>query len=212
VGLIRNSSGQVIQKLSQHYPLSGPAENLDAARKGSLLFYRETQLPPGNYTYEVIAYDASTGKAVVRAGALDIPAADQSGPRLSSVVVIKRGERLTAQELQRDQPLRFGELLVYPNLGEPVLKSASNQLAFFLTAWPARGATAPLQMTVEILRDKRRVGQTAGQLPAADQQGQIKYASSFPLDKFEPGAYELKVTVSDGKKSVSRSTDFTVAR
>ena len=211
VGLVRNQSGQVIQKVSQHYPLSGPAENMEAVRKGSLLFYRETQLPPGRYTFELVAYDATTNQASVRTGPLEIPGVDESKPRLSSVAVIKRGERLTAEEQKREQPFHFGELLIYPNLGEPVLKSASNQLAFFLTAWPARGSTAPLQLSVEVMRDKRRLGHTQGQLPAADQQGQIKYASSFPLEKFEPGVYQLKVTVFDGKSSASRSTTFTVA-
>ncbi len=211
VGLIRNQAGQVVQKLSQHYPLSGPAENLDAAKKGSLLFYRETQLPPGRYTSELIAYDAATGQASVRTGPLEIPAADAGKPRLSSLVVIKRGERLTAAEQKRDQPLHFGELLIYPNLGEPIVKSASNQLAFFFTAWPAAGSAAAPQVTVEIMQNRRRLGHRSGQLPAPDEQGQIKYASSIPLDKFDPGVYELKVTVGEGANSVSRSMSFTVA-
>jgi VWFA-related protein len=211
VTLVRNQSDQVIQKMSQHYPLSGPLDKLDAARKGDVLFYREAQLAPGNYTVEMIAYDGATGKASVRTSRLEIPSADETKPRLSSVAVLKRAERLTAEEQKRNQPFHFGELLVYPNLGEPLSKSAANQLAYFFTAWPAKGATAPLQFTLEILQNNRRLGQSSTQLPAADPQGQIKYASSIPLDKFQPGVYELKVTVGDGKNTVSRSTKFTVA-
>jgi VWFA-related protein len=211
VALVRDHSGQAIQKMSQHYPLSGPVEKLDASKEGSLLFYREAQLPPGSYTVEVIAYDASAGKASVRTSPIEIPSVDETKPRLSSVMVLQRAERLTAEEQKHDQPFHLGELLVYPNLGEPVVKSAVKQLAFFFTAWPAKGSAAPLKVTVEILQDKRRLGQTSSQLPAADEQGQIKYASSFPLDKFQPGVYEMKVTVDDGKSSVSRSTQFTVA-
>lgn len=211
VALIKDRSGQTVQKLSQHYPLSGPVDNMEAARKGQLLFYRETQLPPGSYTVQLAAYDASTGKASVRTSSLEIPSADESKPRLSSVAVIKRGEQLTAEEKKNDQPFHYEDLILYPNLGEPVVKSAASQLTFFLTAWPGKGSAASLQLTVEILQNNRRLGRTSGQLPAADQQGQIKYASSFPLDKFQPGTYELKVTISDGKNSVSRSTTFTVA-
>lgn len=211
VGLIKDQSGQTIQKLSQHYPLGGPVDSLEGAKKGQLLFYRETQLPPGSYTVQLTAYDASTGKTSVRTSSLEIPTADESRPRLSSVTVIKRGEQLTAEEKKTDHPLRYEDLILYPNLGEPVLKSAASQLTYFLTAWSAKGSQAPLQLTVEILQNNRRLGRTSGQLPAADQQGQIKYASSFPLDKFQPGVYELKVTVSDGKNSASRSTNFTVA-
>jgi hypothetical protein len=124
--------------------------------------------------------------------------------------VLKRGERLTPEEQKQDRPFHFGELLVYPNLGEPVAKSAAGQLAFFFTAWPAKGSTEPPQLTLEILQNGRRLFRTAGQLPAADARGQIKYASAFPLDKFQPGVYELKVTVGDGPVAVSRSTEFTV--
>jgi VWFA-related protein len=211
VALVKDRSGQVVQKLSQHYPLSGPVEKLDAARQGALLFYREAQLPPGGYAVELAAYDGSAGKVSVLTSPLEIPSADETKPRLSSVVVLKRAERLTAEEQKRDQPFHLGELLLYPNLGEPIKRSAGKQLAFFFTAWPAKGSAAPLRVTVEILQNNRRLGQTSSQLPAADEQGQIKYASSFPLDKFQPGVYELKVTVDDGKNSVSRSTQFTVA-
>jgi len=211
VALVKDQSNQVIRKMSQHYPLSGPLDQLDAARKGDLLFYRELQLAPGDYTVELIAYDGQTGRCSVRTGHVEIPGIDEAKPRLSSVAVLKRAERLTPEEQRKELPFQFGELLVYPNLGEPVHKSATNQLAFFFTAWPAKGSTASPQLVIDILQNNRRLAQTSGQLPAADERGQIKYASSFPLEKFPPGVYELKVTVGEGKDSVTRSTAFTVA-
>jgi hypothetical protein len=211
VAFVKDQSGQVVQKLSRHYPLSGPIEQLDAARKGEWLFYRETQLAPGSYTVELIAYDGLTGKTSVHTSAIEIASIDETKPRLSSVAVLKRAERLTAEEQKLDQPFHFGQLLVYPNLGEPIPKSTSKQLAFFLTAWPARGSSTTLQLTFEILQNGRPLGKSSAQLPAADEQGQIKYASSFPLNEFQPGGYDLKVIVDDGKNRVSRSTRFTVA-
>jgi hypothetical protein len=211
VALIKDQADQVVQKLSQHYPLTGPLDKVDAAKRGDVLFYRETQLAPGAYKVELIAYDGPTGKASLRKVALEIPISDETKPRLSTLAVLRRAERLTPEEQKRDQPFRFGELLVYPNLGEPILKSLAKQLAFFFTAWPAKGSTATLQLTVEILQNNRSLGKTSGQLPAADESAQIKYASSFPIDKFQPGVYELKVTIADNENSTSRSTKFTVA-
>lgn len=211
VALVKDQKDQVVQKLSQHYPLSGPLEQLADAKKGEVLFYRETQLLPGKYTVEFIAYDAANGKVSLKQAAVEIPNSDETKPRLSSVAVLRRAERLTPEEQKRDQPFHFGELVVYPNLGEPVVKSVAKQLAFFFTAWPAKGSTTPLQLTMEILQNSRPVGKTSAQLPAADELGQIKYASSFPLDKFQPGNYELKITVGDSANSSSRSTGFTVA-
>ena len=208
VALVRDQSEQIVQKLSQHYTLNGAIQDLDKAKKGNVLFYREAQLPPGKYRVQLIAYDASTGGVNVSATPLEIGTSDETKPRLSSVAVLKRAERLTPEEQKRDQPLGFGELLVYPNLGEQIDRNTAKQLAYFFTAWPAKGATKPMQVTLEILQNNRQVGKTSGELPPADERGQIKYASSFALDKFPPGEFELKVTVSDGQNSVSRSTRF----
>jgi len=210
VALVRNESEQVVQKLSQHYGLDGAIQDIDKAKKGNVLFYREAQLPPGKYHVQLIAYDAVTGGVNVSSTPLEIANADETKPRLSSVAVLKRAERLTPEEQKRDHPLHFGELLVYPNLGEVIDRTSAKQLAYFFTAWPAKGATKPLQVTLEILQNNRPVGKTSGELPPADERGGIKYASSFPLDKFPAGEFELKVTVTDGVNSVSRSTNFVI--
>jgi hypothetical protein len=210
VALVRNESDQVVQKLSQHYGLNGAIQDLDKAKKGNVLFYREAQLRPGKYHVQLIAYDAVTGGVNVSSTPLEIANVDETKPRLSSVAVLKRAERLTPEEQKRDHPLHFGELLVYPNLGEPIDRTSAKQLAYFFTAWPSKGSTKPLQVTLEILQNNRPVGKTSGELPPADERGEIKYASSFPLDKFPAGEFELKVTVSDGVNSVSRSTSFVI--
>jgi VWFA-related protein len=207
VALVRDESDQIVQKLSQHYALNGPIENLEAAKKGDVLFYREAQLSPGKYHVELISHDAATGSINVSTTPLEISDSDEANPRLSSVAVLKRAERLSPEEQRRDQPLRFGELLVYPNLGERIDRRATKQLAYFFTAWPGKGATKPMQMTLEILQNNRQVGTTSGELPAADERGQIKYAGSFAIDKFQPGNYELRITVNN---KISRSTSFII--
>ncbi|HKU77925.1 MAG TPA: VWA domain-containing protein [Pyrinomonadaceae bacterium] len=206
VALVRDESQQIVQKLSQHYALNGPTQNLEAAKKGNVLFYREAQLAPGKYQVQLISHDASTGNVNVSTTPLVIYASDETKPRLSSVAVLKRAERLNPEEQRRDQPLRFGELLVYPNLGERIDRNAK-QLAYFFTAWPGKGATKPMQMTLEILQNNKSLGTTSGELPPADERGQIKYAGSFAIDKFQPGTYELKITVNN---EVSRSTTFVI--
>jgi VWFA-related protein len=211
VALIRNQADQIVQKLSQHYALNGPMEKLGEAKKGDVLFYREAQLTPGSYIVEIIAYDGPTGKVSVKRTGLEVPGTSETKPRLSSVAVLRRAERLTVEEQKRDQPFRFGELLVYPNLGEAVSKSQAKQLAFFFTAWPPKGFSGTLKLNLEIVQKNRSLTKISGQLPAADESGQIKYASSFPLDKFQPGSYDLKITIGDDNNSVSRSTSFTVA-
>ncbi len=210
VVVIKNEAKQVAQKLSQHYALNGPLDKLDAARKGEVLFYRETELPPGRYTIETIAWDAPAGKSSVSVGAIEVPAFDETKPRMSSVVLLKRADRLTAEEQKKDNPFHFGEVVVYPNLGDPLRKSVARQLTFFLTVWPAKGASGALKLTIEVRQQERVLGQTSAELPAPDTNGRIRHASALPLDSFQPGSYELKLTVTNGQNSVSRSTSFTV--
>ena len=210
LALVKDGTGEVVQKVSKHYPLTGPIDSLESARKEALLFYRETQLPAGSYTVELIAYDELAGKTSVHTSSINIAALDETKPRLSSVAVLKRAEKLTAEEQKREQPFHFGELLVYPNLGESIPKSKTTQLAFFVTAWPGKENTGAMQLTLEILQHGRALATSTAPLPPPDNQGQIKYASSFSLKDFQPGVYELQVTVSDTRNRVSKSTSFTV--
>jgi hypothetical protein len=209
VALVKDASGKVVQKLSQHYSLSGPIDQRDSARTGDLLFYRETQLKPGKYRVDLIAYDESTKKTSVTSGSLEVTAVDETKPQLSSVALLKRAERLNAEEKKKDQPFHFGELLVYPNLGEPISKTQSKQLAFFVTVTPPKGS-AKMDLTFALVQNNRTIGRSTNPLPAPDERGQIKYASTFSLANFQAGNYELQVTVTDAKNSVTRSTAFTL--
>jgi hypothetical protein len=208
VALVRDGNGEVVQKVSKHYALTGTIDSLESARKEELLFYRETQLPAGSYSVELIAYDELAGKTSIQTSSLNVAALEVTKPRLSSLALLKRAERLTPEEQKHDQPFHFGESLVYPNLGEAISKKAG-QLTFFLTVWPPKGSTANL-LSFIVLQNGRGIGRSSAQLPAPDDQGRIKYASSFSLNDFQPGSYELQVIVGDGKNGATRSTNFTL--
>jgi len=210
VVLIRDESQQIVKKMSHHYQLTGPLDKIDAAKRGDILFYREAQLPAGKYSIEAIAYDAPTRKSSLKSAAIEVPHTAASNLRLSSIVLIQRADRLSASELQTSNPFHFGEVLLYPNTGEIIHKSAAKQLAFFFTAYTAKGAVGKTTFSLEILKAGKPVGETSGELAAADPEGRIQYASALPLDSFQPGSYELKVTVRDSQQTVSRSTPFTL--
>ena len=54
---IRDGQGREVQRVSQQYLLAGDAKDLEAARRGEILFYREPDLAPGVYTMESIVFD-----------------------------------------------------------------------------------------------------------------------------------------------------------
>ena len=139
-----------------------------------------------------------------------MPKADETKLRLSSVVIIKRVEQLGASDQNVKNPFRYGEVLIYPNTGESVRKSVK-QMGFFFTAYPAKGSTAAPKLTIEVLQNGKSIGQTSvASLSAADATGRIQYASALPLDNFQPGAYELRVSVRDERGAVTRSAKFII--
>jgi len=203
VVLIRDQSKQVVEKLSHHYGLVG--KSLDSVKKGKVLFYRETSLPPGKYEVDAVAYDALSAKASVNKCGLEIPAAGENDLRLSSVTIIQRVEQVKEKT---DSPfLVSDQLMVYPNLGEPVRKSAK-QMGFYFNVYTAKGSTEGLNLSLEVLQNNKSVAKVPLKLGAPDAKGRIQYASALPLDSLNPGTYELKISVSDAKSEVSRSASF----
>ena len=85
-------------------------------------------------------------------------------------------------------------------------------MAFFVTAWPTLERPA-LEARVEVWRDGKSVAQTPPErLRAADGDGRIQLASSLPLEALAPGAYELRVTLSDGRDQETRTVQVPIAR
>jgi hypothetical protein len=210
VVLIKDEGGHVVHKLSNEYLLGGPLDQLPAAKRGKVLFYRETRLAPGRYTVNSVVYDATNSRASTDASSLSVEPSDESRLRLSSVVIIKSAEKLTPAEAASPRPFNFGEVAIYPNMGEPVRKSASKTLAFFVTAYAPRGSAATTHLKMEVVQQGRALGQTSYELPAPDASGRVQYAGAIPIDKYKPGDYELRVTVDDAQTNATRTERFTI--
>ena len=211
VALIRNDAQQVVAKLSQHYTLNGPIEQMEAAKRGDLLFYKEERLLPGHYEMDIAAYDGPSGKVSVRSDAFDVPPANDAAVRLSSLIILKRADRLSPEEQKQPNPFHWGDALIYPNLGEPLSKAGLKKLPLFFNVYLPAGTKAAPHVDIEVLKGGQHLANIKAQLPAPDPAGLIQFASAIPLDSFEPGAYELKVSVSDGATTATRRAAFTVA-
>jgi hypothetical protein len=124
------------------------------------------------------------------------------------VFVVQRAEKVPAAERDASNPLYFGELLLYPNLGEPLSKRAARELAFAFTVYP--GSAQVQGATVTLLRAGQVVGQAPLALDKPDAAGRIQQVSRLPLDSLEPGAYEVRIGVQSGSAVVTRSARVTV--
>lgn len=205
VARVSDENGNEVDRVSQHYPLSVPPESLEAAKKGDVLFYKEVDLAPGRYVVEAVAYDAITGAASVAESPVEVPDAN-GGLRLSSLTLVRRAEQLPPEERQGDNPLIYGELMLYPSLGDDGF-SKEYPLTFFVTVY---GAGAGVESTLELLKGGEALVELPTPLPEADASGRIQYAGTLNLESLPPGAYGLRLNATGGGVKVSREAEFRV--
>jgi hypothetical protein len=190
--------------------LRAATDKVAQARAGGVLFYREADLPPGRYTAEALVYDALALTASSRVATLDVPRAGAEGLRLSSLMVVSRAEKLSKEEQTGKNPLHYGEVMLYPNLGTPLRKSVAPVLGFYFSVYGTGAAGAP-SATLEIQQGVKVMAKTSTPLGPPDAQGRSQNAGALPLGALPPGAYTLKVSVADGSAVQTREAPFTVA-
>ena len=205
-----DQDNQVVRKVSQHYEISGPIGEIQRAKDGEVLFYREPELAPGVYTMETVAYDAPSGKSSVRLSTVEVPAQNAAALRMSSLMIVKRGEKVPEKERRADNPLLVKDVILYPNLGDPISKSAK-EMGFYFAVYPAAGGPAPAA-SLELQRDGAPVAQLPMSLSAPDASGRIQMLGRLPLDQIPPGSYELIVVVKQAGAQVSRSALVRITR
>ncbi|HEY7498223.1 MAG TPA: VWA domain-containing protein [Vicinamibacterales bacterium] len=195
--------GSVVRKVSQHYEIKGPIDQMERAKNGEVLFYRESELPPGLYTMESIVYDALSGKSSVRFSSVEIPKQAEGTLRASSLVLVKRSERVPEKEQRADHPLMVKDAILHPNLGDPISK-ASKELGFYFVVYPAPD-TAATESRLELLQNGKLVAQLPMPLSAPDTLGRVQQVGRLPLAQLAPDTYELRVIITQGTTQVVRS-------
>jgi len=200
---IRDGQGHPLQTLSQQYLLTGDAKDVEAAKRGEILFYREPDFEPGVYTVESIVFDAAAQRGSARITTLTVPpATSPASLAMSSLVLVSRSEELGATGNAAGSPLAIGKTLLYPNLGEPIANAPSRELPFYFTVYGnATGTTASAQL----LRNGAVIADGPIQLPAASGP-RVQHVGRLPVGSLPPGTYELRILVG----ALSRSAFFTL--
>jgi VWFA-related protein len=199
-----DQQNQVTRKVSQHYEIKGPLSALERAKQGEVIFYREPELPAGLYTMETVVYDAPSGQSSVRLSTVEVPKADDGKLRMSSLVLVKRGETVPEKDRRANNPLLVKDVMLYPNLGEPVSKE-SKELGFYFAAYPVHGGPAP-ESVIQLLQDGKPVAQLPMPLASADASGRVQQVGRLPLAELAAGTYELRAVVTQGSERVFGSS------
>ncbi len=139
---------------------------------------------------------------------LTVPA-PEGALAMSSLVVVGAVEAADPKSDPTD-PLRLADQRIVPNLGRPVVAAPGATLPIYYAVYVKPGAKEGVTATVEVSRDGRVVARGSSPLPPPDATGRITGLSPIPLQKLQPGTYDVKVTVSKEGLSAEETTTITV--
>jgi VWFA-related protein len=208
VGRVLNGTGDVVDTFGQEVALGGTPEQIEASRAQTLPLARRLKLPPGNYSVELLVRDAVGNRSSGQRFALTVPA-PEGALAMSSLVVVGAVEAADPKSDPSD-PLRLGDQRIVPNLGRPVAAAPGATLPVYYSVYVKPGAKEPVTATVEVSRDGRVVARGASPLPSPDAAGRITGLSPIPLQKLQPGTYDVKVTVAKEGLTAEETTTITV--
>jgi VWFA-related protein len=206
LAVVKDAEGRVVERFSDEYPISGPLDQLEAAKQSNAVLRRVVPLSPGKYTLETASQVKGTGKTSIERASFEVPAGG-SGPQLSSLCLLRRADPLPADAPPSDDPFRYEGTRLVPHLAGPVSQAATPNLSFFARVYPAPGADTP-KLTLDFVRDGKIVGRAQPPLPAPDASGRIAYVGGVPSGGFPPGSYEVRLTVAQGGAKATESTRF----
>ena len=195
---------QVIRKVSEHYEIRGELAQMERARQGEVVFYRESELPAGIYSMETVVHDAPSGKSSVRFATVEVPRYDENTLRMSSLVVVRGGETVPEKDRRAANPMLVNGIALTPNLGDAISK-ASKELPFYFAIYPAKQGRGP-DVTIELLQNGQPITRLPMPVPPADASGRVQQLGRLPLDQLAPGTYELRAIVRQGDQQVTRSS------
>jgi len=207
-GRVLNGTGGVVDTFGQVVSLGGTSEQVEASRARMLPLARRLKLPPGNYTVELQVRDVVGGQSSARRLPLTVPT-PEGGLTMSSLVVVSAVEAADPK-LDPTDPLRIGDQRIVPNLGQPVVAAPGATLPIYYTVSVKPGEPGAVTATVEVSREGRVVARGSSPLPPPDAAGRITGLSPIPLQKLQPGTYDVKVTISKGNVSLEETTTVTV--
>ena len=209
VARIKDVRGETVLTLSQQYILTGTDKELNAAREGEILFYRQADLPPGVYGLEAIVYDALAEHGSARLSTINVPAVSRSRLTASSLVLVCRSEQVPSAEHAPNLPFYYGDHLLYPNAGEPLRRGTDVDLMFYIAFYPAVGND--IGATVEILNNGRVLASSPLKMRRPEAPGRVQHVGTLPVAGLPEGTYELRLRLRQGEDEQLRTAFFTIA-
>jgi len=207
LALIKNSDGEVVERISQDFPIQAPAARMDSFRAGSFVFTERRLLTPGRYTLETAVSDRESERISTAKSGFVVPAFTPE-LALSSLSLIRRvepqGEAMDVQD-----PFTFPGGKITPNLTGVIPGRAGFNPSFYFVIYPSQASNEP-ELSIEVLRGGVLVGRTTPPLNRGNAWNRIPYVATVAGSALEPGNYEVRVITSQGPVKAMEQTSVTV--
>jgi hypothetical protein len=207
LAVLKNSKGEIVEKFNKDFAVQVAVDKVDAYKAGNLVQTFRTELSPGDYVLEAAVMDRNGKKVGVKKSTLTVPQ-PSSKLSMSDVVVVRRTDALK-DNLMSDA-FYFPGGKVVPTLTGTLKGGAGNVLPFYFAVYPDRAVKDALKLTMSFYKEGQYLGAAEAPLPQAQKDGRIPYIANLPADKFTPGAYEIRIGVTQGSSKVEARVAFRV--
>jgi len=203
LALVKDESGQVVDKYSVDRPYEIPDANLELLRKTPLMYTHPISLAAGKYTVEAALVDREGRRSSAGQLAFEIPAA-ANGLSMSSPILLRGTEPAGSAPDPADPMVLRGQRLD-PYLDMTLPSNAEPKLYFVV--YPDKSKTDKPKLQVEFRVDGQVLANQTSNLPAPDASGAIPLIIKAAT---HPGKCELKITALQGGDAATGSISYSI--
>ena len=206
LGLVKDSTGAIVQKVSRDLNSTGPMENYDATRAGHFIYTQYMALAPGRYTFESAVLDRESMKMGVKKQAVVIapPGKDLAISSLTLVRKLAKPDKVG----DVDDPFEFKGGKVTPELNEAVKGGKGAGIGLYFVVYAQKNQET--KFSLEFMQDGKMVAKSDLPIPKADDNGRIHYVASLPIEALKAGQYEVLAKVFQSGKGVQERMMLTI--
>jgi VWFA-related protein len=199
--LVRDSKGEVVQKVTQDRSLQVTADQL---KMGNFIEKATVTIPPGSYVLESAVMDRDSGKIGTHHGSFTVAPAPK-GVAISSLAAV-RSYTPNVKGLDPAEVYQFQGGTITPTLINSVPKAENAAVRLFFTVYQDSAIAAKPTVDIEIILAGKVLTKASMPLPDADKDGRIRYVMTIPSATIPPGSYVFQATAKQGDTSAEAKT------
>jgi hypothetical protein len=207
LALVKDHTGQVVDKFSQDASYDIPDDKLEAMRQSSIPFTHVIDLPAGHYTVEAAVSDRAVNRVSVRRS--EFENRRSNGLAMSHVMLVQQLDPINGPANAADPfqiPVDGSHAQrVIPELSNS-LTAAARPLAYFILYPDASNPEKP-KLEVQLRAGGRLLSEQTADVPAPNASGGVPMVVQVAA---RPGDCELRVTVHQGTASATQTLGYKI--